>query len=568
MVDRLRQPAVPVSDAATGARSAVRLPLTIRLLDAGILVLGLLALASVAIDDLRVHLGPVTISATRPWRLLTEAAALALIRAVVWRGTRAFGRHAILLALTVLLTSLFPEAPPRRVGDGHEYMAMAIRMSEMSTPALSAGDIRRLERTPWPHDWGYSLSFPELRGSDHQQDLPHFWFYSLLAAPGVGLATRVGVHPNVGFTAVNTLLLLLAASILLNCVAPAAALLLVTGPILWWTDKAHTEVFTFSLLAVAFGLFVRQPWWSFVALGAASTQNPPIAGVLCIALILVAFTPARRDRRTWVGAGAGIVLALLHPTYYRLHLGTWSPLDESAVWQWPSWAQVSAPVFDANIGLLPAFPALTLAALAGVVLLVRYAPRRLCTPDMWLSLGAAALFLVSFAQTPNVNHGATVGPSRYALWLIPLTIPLWRHLDGVLGRWWQPTLGVAAALSMIASIGFFHPRFDDRYLRPSVFAETLWTRWPGAQNPLPEIFAERVVGHEGTAELPVATSGCEKVLISGRPGQLPSWPASCPTVEIPAACRVPDTLCYANRSGTGYNFVRLASQPGFTWESR
>ena len=33
-------------------------------------------------------------------------------------------------------------------------------------------------------------------------------------------------------------------------------------------------------------------------------------------------------------------------------------------------------------------------------------------------------FLLSFAQATNVHHGATPSISRYAIWLIPLAIPI------------------------------------------------------------------------------------------------------------------------------------------------
>jgi hypothetical protein len=52
-------------------------------------------------------------------------------------------------------------------------------------------------------------------------------------------------------------------------------------------DKAHTEVFTFALPTIAFALMRERPWWSMVAAGAASTQNPPIA-----ILVLIVFLAA------------------------------------------------------------------------------------------------------------------------------------------------------------------------------------------------------------------------------------------------------------------------------------
>ena len=41
---------------------------------------------------------------------------------------------------------------------------------------------------------------------------------------------------------------------------------------------------------------------------------------------------------------------------------------------------------------------------------------------------ALVVGLLTFAQTPNVNHGGTPGPSRYGLWLMPLAIPALRAM--------------------------------------------------------------------------------------------------------------------------------------------
>jgi len=100
---------------------------------------------------------------------------------------------------------------------------------------------------------------PELRGPDGRQDLPHFWFYSLLAAPFVRAALAAGAHPLTGFTVLNISLLIGVAALLATCVPPAVVLLVAAGPVLWWVDKAHTEVFTLSLITTALLLLPSSP---------------------------------------------------------------------------------------------------------------------------------------------------------------------------------------------------------------------------------------------------------------------------------------------------------------------
>jgi hypothetical protein len=54
------------------------------------------------------------------------------------------------------------------------------------------------------------------------------------------------------------------------------------------------------------------------------------------------FVQRRRDARVWGGAAAGIALALLHPLYYALRLGIWSPLRPAVVPHWPGMAELTA----------------------------------------------------------------------------------------------------------------------------------------------------------------------------------------------------------------------------------
>ena len=154
----------------------------------------------------------------------------------------------------------------------------------------------------------------------------------------------------------------------------------------------------------------------------------------------------------------------------------------------------------------------------------------------------------------NVNHGGTPGLSRYATWFIPLAIPLFQEL----------TAGSPAA----------SPGWRSRP-RPLPSSESGRSTLPGQRrsisrrhsrrscghgirrfdNPLPEIFAERLRGLDENW-LPIATPGCEKVLLPGRGGRDSVWPMPCAPVTPPARCQQPGATCYANRTKTG-----TSSQP-------
>ena len=123
----------------------------------------------------------------------------------------------------------------------------------------------------------------------------------------VWLADETGVNPVHAFTLLNLILLGLALRLALPRIGLPGCLLLFGGPIVWWIDKAHTEVFTFSLLTVAMLVLRERPWWSMVALGAAATQDPPIAAAIVLVAVgeVVARRPTWPDGKFWAGLIAG-----------------------------------------------------------------------------------------------------------------------------------------------------------------------------------------------------------------------------------------------------------------------
>jgi hypothetical protein len=333
-------------------------------------------------------------------------------------------------------------------------------------------------------------------------------------------------------------------------------LLLFASPILWWTDKAHTEVFTFSLLAIALAVLEDAPWWALVAVAAASTQNAPIALALPLVLLkAVAERPGLwRDRRLWVGIAASATLAVLHPLYYWSRLGTVEPqtLSGGVRFRLPGIVAAGTFVWDPNLGILPHFPALAVAVIGALAVLAIRCPAALTRPTILLLGALAVLFVGCFAQTTNFNSGGTPGPGRYGLWLIPLAIPLLREANHHAGRGWRGLLAVVAVLSAAWALVVYHPERAENFRRPTRLAAALWEHVPWLDNPLPEIFVERLTGYDITAAalIPAATASCSKVLLIG--GQ---WPQHCRSTAIPLGCAAPGVYCYAIRRADGtYGF--------------
>jgi hypothetical protein len=195
-------------------------------------------------------------------------------------------------------------------------------------------------------------------------------------------------------------------------------------------------------------------------------------------------------------------------------------------------------LIDPNLGLVPYAPVLMVLACFGMV---QQSPRTLV-----VALTAAAMLLVVCAQSGNVNHGGSPGMSRYALWLLALAAPLVVQGSEWMGTRRPGALSAAAMLSIVFSVWVFRPALVDRAGdSPSWLATVLWTSWPALDNPLPEVFAERVYGIDGSAAAPVATSGCEKVLIRGD-GTDAWWPVPCTARPAPPVCTAVDAACFVN----------------------
>lgn len=468
-------------------------------------------------------------------------------------SARAVPRAALpaLLLVGGLFAALVAASPSRVIGDGREYLDLA--------RAIGAGGGQAFS-TAW-----------------------HFWMYPALAAPLVRAGDLAGLSQTAGFTVLNAALLLLALWVVARELSVLAAVFLVVGPIIWWIDKPHTEVFTFALLSI--GLAKRGSAWSPVAVGLAATQNPPI-GILLPLLLADWWARRRRTRAASVvdGAGrgasrrqmaagfaAGFALVGLPAVYYELTRGVVNPLIATGQAQIPTLREALVVVGDTNLGLIIGYPLFPLfVGLIGTVLVVRLGPRTLLR-EAWLPMAAGATFLWSFAQVTNFNHGATPGMSRYGLWLLPLGIPLLRLVAGpdrpAESVFCRRCLQALCVASVAWSLVGFRPSLPEGAGTPSTVARFLWHQFPSLDQPLPEVFAERTSGRE-TRALPVAEPGCAKVLLLGDGAEGGMWPAPCPPAVVPAECRRAGRLCYADRTPDGYRFVPVAPRQYHAFELR
>ena len=437
-----------------------------------------------------------------------------------------------------------------------EYWAVAEQLASFRPPSMTEADIQRLELEARRIGHGFEVSplrFPELIGGDRRQDFPHFWLYPLVNVPGLWVTRLVGLHPNWAFTFTNCALLLMAFAIVSMEVSMAWAGLVLLGPLMWWLDKAHGDVFAVSMLASACALWARMPHWTLLFFAPAAAQNPALMPAWClvaiVALSRIGREPGIRTRdaaRVGLGVLVGAIVIVTPLAYYYTRLHVWSPLVGYTRLGWPSLRTMTSLVFDPNVGLIPNVPAFGVATIM-VIAVAR--PSRRSVPLEWrnwlLAAGGWGLLLTGYAQSVNVNHGATPGVNRWTLWLLPLLLLVVPRRLSTESEAAPPRLetGLIALVVLNTAWGvwFFRPSLPEVYRAPTRSASWLWTHAPAWYSPAPEIFAERVSGREPPA-LPAAWEGCTKVLaIEGQ------WPAPClPPRTIPSACLEPGSLCYAN----------------------
>ncbi|MFN8061125.1 MAG: hypothetical protein U0Q12_18340 [Vicinamibacterales bacterium] len=463
-------------------------------------------------------------------------------------------------AVAALMLALASVSPPRAVGDGLEYVTMARQLARGRLPSVTPDELAAY-RVGDRQEAGLpdvSLVRPTLVGRDGRQDFHHFWLYPLLAAPGVWLAERAHFGVVRGFLWLNLALLLSTAPVLARRFGWASTALVLLGPLTWWVDKPHTEVATVCAIALSVAWAGTRPIASAAVAGLATAQNPAVAPVT----VLVLITAARGHAWRTAAAASAVALAFasIHPLYYLVRLGTWSPLASVTGRHVPGLAAYVAPLLDVEIGLVWAAPWLA----AGAIVALVGGGRESGEVRGWGrsdSLVATLALLALFAQTTNVNSGGTFGPSRYGLWLMPLALP-------VLARWRADSRLDACAYGLAATAVAWHvwvnppSRPEDNIRHTRVAAEVL-RRWPRAYRPLPEVFVERTIGVDGFRRLPVATDACDRLLLLGEGDGAVRWPIPCEPAPVVDACRAPGRLCYATRTGTTYAFDVAPAQSGW-----
>jgi hypothetical protein len=477
-------------------------------------------------------------------------------------------------------------ASPRRSGDAHQYIAMALQLSQLRPPSLSPGE--EAAYRSWLEDQGSETGFPDgalaVRQPalihDGRQEFSHFWFYSLLAAPATAVAAAIGAHPIAAFSVTNASLLGAALLATFRALGPLPALAILASPLVWFIARAQVEVFTVALLCLAMAALARGGWgWAALAVATASTQNAPIAAAIPIiwAAATTEWVIDRRSRqcsllpdralaaRAVAFAVATVAVALLHPAYYLHRLGVFTPqeLNGGIAGAWPTAGKYLAPLIDPDIGLMFWMPVTVIVALFGLGLLIKTV-RIAGTEDRHLALTALMAvmlglwFLFVFAQTTNINSGGTVHVSRYALWLIPLMLPPIAAAGRFLAARAPGILLVAAITIIAAYFAYFQPDQPERYVEHSPQAAWLMSHAADAYRPLPEIFVERTLHIDGGPRASAADPSCRVVLVVAMLAAQPCPLNGLEQAEIDARFAAGDAAVWLRRGANGSSSVTTA----------
>ncbi|WP_338576053.1 hypothetical protein V6L78_11775 [Pseudomonas canadensis] len=458
------------------------------------------------------------------------------------------------IALFTLLFFIFlSKLTPQRVGDGNEYYALYLAWKETLRPWMNDSSYHAFQQLylnnsiagMMPEDWlrGYS---PALRLRD-ESDFNHFWFYSFLAFAVARACQIFGLllSPHAAFLGLHFLLVTGTAYVAYHLYGKRGlltfTLMTLFSPMLWFSDKVHTELFTYCLtLAGVMLVYSKKYTLAALLLALASTQNPSFS---LIAFIPFAFRFCLEKNKPFTIVEVFLMIAtacavLAHPIYYFLRFGVPTPqllaggasLGEnlSIFYIW---------LFDPDLGLLPNWPLGILLIFLSCCFAVTKNPRiQLSSKNKCFYFFASVFLIVSLfanSSTTNLNSGATPGLARYSLWYLPLLFPIVFYFVNHF-----PTrksisypLALVVAFLCYTTIKTNNPSGPEGYDSPSWLSNTIQLKLPWLYTPPIEVFKERFSGRGETSYdniRGVLGPDCHKLLIlSGEHKELVTVPARC-----------------------------------------
>lgn len=430
---------------------------------------------------------------------------------------------------------VFKSFSTNRIGDGSEYILQYLSLIHSHTPWINNSDLDIYRKFYESNEIGYLVdprTLYEASPSLHKEtsfDLNHFWLYSALAAFCHLLFGLLMIETSVS----SSFLILHAALIALVAQTAyrkhkipgliAVFSLLLTSPMLWFTNKIHTEFFTFCLVMLAvIYVFNSNFLPASFSLAMASTQNISF-GVLAGIILACHFIFQKEERSSGKSVVLSIVtifLTLLHPVYYWFRQDVITPqLKAGFVNVNSDFRNFFVWLIDPDIGLITNWP-------FGIMLLILFARSLRRRAPFKVKINIYIIFVLLFllvslyaqSSTLNINSGATTGPSRYGLWYIGLFFPIalrfFKLEKAERFRGEYVVSLICFSLLFLASIYSFAPNRSENYSSPSKVSRAIQTMFPKFYNPPPELFMERYSGYGESRYISIVIGpDCKKTLI-------------------------------------------------------
>jgi hypothetical protein len=424
--------------------------------------------------------------------------------------------------LCYLFTLILAVLGSRPSGDGGEYLLTAHALARHASPDIRVADAAWLgARVPrWRHvsqkiergiRGGDETPLPSVRRAPGGEYYSlHFWFYSLLAIPLLGLVEILHLSPVLALACVNGLGVSLGIAFLFRCVEDRATALVASGLYLlcgttFYLGWTGPEAVTGAAVLIACLTAPRgELGIAGTAAGVAAVQNP--SAVFLFPFVVWSAWPKRSifSRRDLVLTSAGVLLAAIPYLFFYYKFRIFSLIahfatDLTLIGPERAWSLV----FDLNEGLVVGLPGLLAGFLAFVII------RGTTTPGAERGaleanvIGTTALVTCMAIPTFSI-HNWNSGNSvfiRYGYWLaMPLFALALALAQGVRLRLRMIVAAAVALLQLgvLALNGPFGGRYS--YTRHTLIARFALRHLPGLYNPVPEIFYERSLGWEVPTE--------------------------------------------------------------------
>ena len=463
-------------------------------------------------------------------------------------------RGTLLVAAVTFLIYVFigvQYIPITVIGDELDYYATLYGWAMHGSSTLTPAVVESV-RNAFP---GRPESEPRVvHAIDGTDDAEHFWFISFLSTPFFWLSQAFGLNWTYSFTFLNGLLFALALGVAYRKFSAWGAVIVMTGtlssPLLAYLNRAHSEVFAVSLLAVA-GLYLQagEMLAAAIALSVISAQISAFSPI-ALGLVLLKLKDFRTMRFIeWAGVGGCFFLLALQPVWslWRHHVVNVLINAGYVFLDMATPKRVATIIVDPDLGLIFTWPA-TLVIGAMLVYGICVNRRVVTAHGAYWGFAAAATLFLSFIAAQQENY--TSAAPRYSLWFVPfLLVGLLvavREVPSIS----KPIFLVAVALSAYYLAGV-------RGVAPSLVRSPLaeaWYRWvPGFYDPGEQTFVDLALHHQVvkgrvlflTVRFPaealpdpsiwaMSNRACSKVLVLAATFHSPSRPP-----RLPLGCEEP-----------------------------